>query len=282
MRLIAHLSDLHFGRVDPAIPPALTAALAEARPHLVVVSGDLTQRARESEFRDARRFLAALPQPQIVVPGNHDVPLHNLLARWLTPLTRFRRHITGDLEPFYADAEMAVLGINTARANTFKNGRINAGQIVRSCGRFAVCGPAVTRIVVTHHPFDLPESADEASLVGRARMAMAGFAGSRVDVVLSGHLHGGSAGDSVARYGASSRAVLLVRAGTAASTRRRGEVNSFNFLRVAGARVRVERMAWDSAREIFASARTDVFERAGDAWARVRESGGGVRPGVRP
>ena len=274
MRLVAHLSDLHFGRVDPAIPPALIAALDAARPDLVVVSGDLTQRARRSEFRDAARFLDLLPHPQLIVPGNHDVPLHNLAARWLTPLTRYRNFIASDLEPFYEDAEIAVLGINTARAGTFKNGRINAGQIARACARFSASPPGAVRIVVTHHPFDFSAAAGKADVVGRAGAAMAAFAGCNVDLILSGHLHGSSAGDSVARYGAARRPVVLVQAGTATSTRRRGEDNSFNYLRIEAGRVGVDCMSWNSASGGFNLSRADRFVRAGDTAMRPIQGDG--------
>jgi 3',5'-cyclic AMP phosphodiesterase CpdA len=121
VRTLVHLSDLHFGRVDPRILPPLLAAVAAAEPDLVVISGDFTQRARVREFKDAASFLAKLPQPQLLVPGNHDVPLYDLMRRWLAPLRRYRHYITDDLAPFYADKEIAILGINTARALTFKN-----------------------------------------------------------------------------------------------------------------------------------------------------------------
>ncbi|MGB9178581.1 MAG: metallophosphoesterase, partial [Pyrinomonadaceae bacterium] len=125
MRTIVHLSDLHFGRVDYSVVKPLIEHVKEAKPDLVAVSGDLTQRARTAQFKEAREFLDALPQPQIIVPGNHDVPLHNVFARFLQPLDKYRRHITDDLEPFYADEEIAVLGLNTARSLTIKYGRIN-------------------------------------------------------------------------------------------------------------------------------------------------------------
>jgi len=115
LRTILHVSDLHFGRIDPATLEPLLAAAKEIRPHVVVVSGDLTQRARAWQFREARDFLAALPQPQVVVPGNHDVPLYNVALRFADPLANYRRYITDDLEPFYRDDEIAVAGINTAR-----------------------------------------------------------------------------------------------------------------------------------------------------------------------
>src|SRR4051794_12900869 len=129
MRTLVHLSDLHFGRTDPAVIEPLLDTVRAIAPHVVVVSGDLTQRARSAEFEEARRFLAALPSPQIVVPGNHDVPLYNVFKRTLRPLAGFARYITTDLSPAYADGEIAILGINTARSMVIKNGRINEQQI---------------------------------------------------------------------------------------------------------------------------------------------------------
>ena len=109
MRTLVHLSDLHFGRIDHAILRPLIETVQGLKPDLVAVSGDLTQRARSTQFREARAFLDALPGPQIVVPGNHDVPLYNLFARFLRPLSKYQRYITDDLEPFYADAQIAIL-----------------------------------------------------------------------------------------------------------------------------------------------------------------------------
>src|SRR2546421_2446886 len=115
MRTLVHLSDLHFGRVDERLVEPLIAAVTEIDPDLVAVSGDLTQRARSHQFIEARAFLDALPQPQIVVPGNHDIPMHNVYARFFQPLDKYRRYITNELQPFYADEEIAVVGLNTAR-----------------------------------------------------------------------------------------------------------------------------------------------------------------------
>ena len=264
MRVIAHLSDLHFGRVDPAILPALHDAVMAARPDIVVVSGDLTQRARSHEFEAARRFLDRLPFPQVVVPGNHDVPLHNLIARAAAPFRAYRHAFDVELEPMFMDPEVAVLGLNTARALTFKNGRINIQQVERSCARLETCGPAVTRVVVTHHPFNVPAAGVEGDVVGRAGMAMAAFATCKVDLVLSGHLHVGHARPSTVRYGGSGWASLLVQAGTATSTRRRGEVNAFNLIRIDQPHIAVESMAW--AGGVFRSTGTAWFRRSPEGW----------------
>jgi len=268
LRAIAHLSDLHFGRLDRATLPALIAAVDAAKPDVVVVSGDLTQRARRNEFKDARAFLDDLPSPQIVVPGNHDVPLYNIVARTLRPLAGYQRYISDDLEPFYADDEIAVLGVNTARSLTFKNGRINRQQIVHSCARLAQCGAGMTRVLVTHHPFDVSDAGDTHGLVGRAQMAMAAFAQRGVDLILSGHLHIGRTSESAARYKVSGHPLLLIQAGSATSTRRRGEVNSWNIVRVDRPHVSVERLNWDSDRGSFAVATIDEFRRTLNGWMR--------------
>src|SRR6202163_2658716 len=140
MRTVAILSAPPSGRSERATVQALIATVTEARPDIVVVSGDLTQRAKEREFQEARQFLDALPSPQIVVPGNHDVPFYNVLARALLPLRNYQRYISKDLEPFYSDDEIAIVGINTARSLTFKNGRFSRQQVVRSCAQFETCG----------------------------------------------------------------------------------------------------------------------------------------------
>src|SRR5205823_5980198 len=103
MRTIAHISDLHFGRVDPRVADGLADELSHRQPTVLVVSGDFTQRARPSQYRAARDYLKRLPQPQVVVPGNHDVPMYDVVRRFLSPLSRYRHYITRDLEPCYRD-----------------------------------------------------------------------------------------------------------------------------------------------------------------------------------
>jgi 3',5'-cyclic AMP phosphodiesterase CpdA len=268
MRTIAHISDLHFGRAEPAVLAGLRAALITARPDVVVVSGDLTQRARRREFEAARDFLRTLPQPQIVVPGNHDVPLYDAVARWLWPLAGFRRYIGPTSGQFYADDEIAVLGLNTARSLTFKNGRINNSQVAQACACFTPLAEPVIRIVVTHHPFLLPESEARHDIIGRARMAMAAFADCKVDLVLSGHLHASHAATSETLY-AGPHAALLVQAGTATSSRRRSEPNAFNLLRADQGRVAIERHVWNDGG--FAMAAREEFRRGEGGWARESE-----------
>ena len=269
MRSIVHLSDIHFGRVNRQVISPLIEAITKINPDLVAVSGDLTQRARAHQFREARVFLDRLPQPQIVVPGNHDVPLHNVIARFLQPLRKYRRHITNDLRPFYHDAEIAVLGVNTARSLTIKGGRINEKQVEWISERLCACDPEVVRIVVTHHPFDLPAGHDERKLVGRARMAMEALASCGADLFLAGHLHVSHTSHSATRYKIKGHSALVVQAGTAASARGRGEENSFNVLRIDRPHIAVERFEWQAERGEFGRVMSEGFRHTSDGWVRL-------------
>lgn len=269
MRTILHLSDIHFGRVNDEVIAPLIEAVAQINPDVVAVSGDLTQRARASQFQEARAFLDLLPQPQIVVPGNHDVPLHNVGARFLQPLRKYRRYITDDLRPFFSDEEIAVLGVNTARSLTIKGGRISKQQVAWMQERFCGLDPEVARIVVTHHPFDLPEGHDERHLLGRARMAMEAMASCGADVFLAGHLHVSHTTHSATRYQIKGHSALVVQAGTATSTRGRGEENSFNVVRVDRPHIAVERFEWQQSRGKFSLLTTERFRHTTDGWARL-------------
>jgi 3',5'-cyclic AMP phosphodiesterase CpdA len=267
MRTLAHLSDLHFGRTDAALMEPLLAAVNAQRPDCVVVSGDLTQRARPGEFHQARAFLDRLPAPRIVVPGNHDVPLYRAWERALDPFGNYRRYIDANLEPMFIDDEIAVLGINTARAWSFKGGRINLAQIESIRSRLAALPRSTTRIVVTHHPFDLPAVQGQVQLVGRASLAMEAFSSCGVDLLLGGHFHASRAGDTFSRHELPGYAALAVQAGTATSTRGRGEANAFNLLRVGSDRVEVESHTWRAAAGAFVFEKTERFARKGGCWS---------------
>jgi len=272
MRTIVHLSDLHFGRVDHQLLRPLQELVARLAPDVVVVSGDLTQRAKTEEFKAARAFLDTLPGPQIVVPGNHDIPLYNVASRFLAPLRKYTRYVTLDLTPEYVDEEIAVLGINTARSLTFKDGRINREQIAQIRRRMGDVDPHLTRIIVTHHPFDLPDSFDKDDLVDRAPLAMRAFAECGVDLLLAGHMHVSHAHNTAERYEISGYAALMVQAGTATSTRGRGESNSFNVIQVEHDRVEVHRYSWVDGTGSFELAHTERFQRSGGTWSLTAEA----------
>lgn len=270
MRQLVHLSDLHFGRLDASVLPPLRRAVEEIRPDLTVISGDLTQRARPQEFEQASQFLATIPQPQIVVPGNHDIPLHNLYARFRLPLAHYSRYITEDFEPFYADGEIAVLGINTARSLVWKNGRVNMRQLDVIEERFCEY-KRVVKILVTHHPFDLPAQYERRDLVGRARQAMAKIARCNVDVLLAGHFHVSHAGSTAVRYQIPGHSAIFIQAGTI-STRGRGEPNSFNRIQIDRQQVIVERFTLRAGEDRFQPHSREEFDCTINGWASRTQS----------
>ena len=184
----------------------------------------------------------------------------------MAPLAKYCRFIGDDLEPFYADNEIAVAGINTARSLTFKHGRVNEGQMRRLHDRFAPLDDSVTKIVVTHHPFDLPEGFDPKHLVGRAAQAMEVFLKAGADVLLAGHLHTRHIATTATRYPVHGRAALVVQAGTATSTRGRGETNSFNRIVSDGDRLEVEHWAWGPGEGRFHPASSQTFTWVTSGW----------------
>ncbi len=269
MRTIVQISDLHFGTIlEPTIEPLHEMILALG-PDLVVTSGDLTQRARRVQYADAKSFLDRLPQPQLVIPGNHDVPAYNLYRRLLQPLERYKRFITRDLDPMFIDDEIAVLAINTARAMVIKGGRINREQADSVVAAIRRLDKGQAKIIVTHHPFDLPPGLTGVDIVGRADMAMKCFAEVGVDLLIAGHLHLVYFG-STARYGISGFNAPIVQAGTATSTRSRGEPNSFNVIRVSAKEITVEVMMWQSDRQTFVTHETRSFQRSATAITSMR------------
>ena len=267
MRIVAHLSDLHFGAVDPRLLEPLRRRVRELGPHLIAVSGDVTQRARPGQFRDARRFLDTLPTPQIVVPGNHDVPLYNVFQRFFAPLDKFRRYICADLDPSHVDEELAVVGVNTARSLSFKGGRINAEQVERVRSRLSGLPDETTKVVVTHHPFDMPLHWDDRHQVaGRAATALRALARCGASVYISGHMHRTHAGESSFPFDIGGFRALMVGAGTATSTRRRGEANSFNALRISPRHIVVDCFEWDETAAAFDPVCSSRFRRTPQGW----------------
>jgi 3',5'-cyclic AMP phosphodiesterase CpdA len=223
---IAHISDLHFGTDDPLVAASLREDLRERSPSLVAVSGDLTQRARRREFEAARAFLEGLGPPVLAVPGNHDIPLLDVWSRFVRPLAAYRRHISPDTDPFFQREGLAVLGVNTARSNTWKGGRLSEDQVAGIRKRFDAVPASDFKVLVTHHPF-LPSPRDPTpAVVGRGLQGLLAAEASGVDLLLAGHLHHGFSADVRGHYLSLHRSMLVAQAGTALSRRRRGEPNA--------------------------------------------------------
>ena len=247
MARLVHLSDLHFGAHDERLVEAVERQIDQLKPDLVVISGDFTQRARTEQFKEACRFLERLRErghEVLGVPGNHDVPLYNVLRRFLSPLARYRRFIDESLCPFVELPGVAVLGINTARSLTFKEGRVNEDQVEFIRDTFARTPSESMRVLVTHHPMFAMKVGDEVQrAIGRQELALDAIEEAGVDMLLAGHMHHAStqdASDLVTRAGGA----LVVQAGTATSTRVREQEQSFNTIDIAGGAVTVTLNTW--------------------------------------
>jgi 3',5'-cyclic AMP phosphodiesterase CpdA len=228
---IAHISDLHFGTEDPRMAENILMDLKAVNPRLVAVSGDLTQRAKTKQFKQAAEFLDQIQTPKIIIPGNHDISLFNIFRRFLKPLNRFFKYISDKECPIYQDDEMAAVGVNSARSLTWKSGRINRNQIALIKKRFRSIRPEITKIIVLHHNIVPSPGKKNQSFIGRAELLLDTIGDVEIDLILAGHVH--TAYSEVITPGNShSYTAVLASAGTSISERRRGTPNSYNLIRI--------------------------------------------------
>jgi 3',5'-cyclic AMP phosphodiesterase CpdA len=195
---------------------------------LLVLSGDITQRARSAQFRAARVFTDSLRLPLLAIPGNHDIPLFNLAARLLWPYAGYSRAFGPHLEPEHETSALLVLGVNTTRPWRHKHGELSARQVDRVATRLGRAQPGQLRVVVVHQPVAVPDSHDANNLLRGHRAALERWALAGADVVMGGHIHL----PYVIPLTGLARPVWAVQAGTAVSSRTRsGGPNSVNLLR---------------------------------------------------
>ena len=284
MARIAHLSDIHFGANDLAIVAAAEAWLLEAKPDLVIISGDFTQRAKLAEFKAASAWLTKLRGygfALLLVPGNHDIPLYDVVRRFVSPLRRYKRYIDDTPCPWFENDEVAVLGLNTARSLTIKDGRINHDQMDMLRERFANVSGDKTRILVTHHPlFSMPigRGGELSEAVGQHDDAVEAVCAAGVHIALAGHFHqtyAEAARKMVEKAGAS----LVIQAGTATSTRlRNSQPQSFNWMHTNGRQdIELQVVVWDGAK--FTRGDHVRYQSDGSNWTRHTIDDGGTEAG---
>ena len=281
MRIIAHISDLHFGTEDPAVAAALfdeLSGVTAVRPSLIAISGDLTQRAREHQFRAARAYLDRLPVPYLVVPGNHDVPLYDVWNRLLHPLDKYRRFITSSMMPVHVDDDLAVVGINTAHGLTFKDGRITRELAERAAAALANQGRR-WKAIVAHHPFVGPAGGPAGDRVDGAVDALPILQAAGIEMILTGHLHVAYAPDA-AGFRSDDHTIIAVHAGTCMSTRTRGEPNGYNTLAIDGDEITLVNRVWDGTR--FVPAATKTYRRRYGELEKTAEASIPVVPAAAP
>lgn len=258
MSLVLQISDPHFGTEQPPVVEALVRLVRDQAPTLVVLSGDITQRARRWQFRAARAFVDRLGAPAtLAIPGNHDIPLFNLAARLFTPYANHCREFGSDLEPMFESEQLLVIALNTTRIYRHSDGEVSAGQIARVARRLERATPSQLRVVVTHQPVAVTRTQEQTNLLHGREAAVRSWAHAGADLILGGHIHLPYVLALHEQFAGLRREVWAVQAGTAVSWRVRHDAgNSVNLLRYAGVRrhrrcVAVERWDYSEPQQCF-------------------------------
>ena len=258
MTVLLQISDPHFGSQQTPVVEALVALALQQRPHLVVLSGDITQRAQAAQFHAARAFKDRLGAPLLAIPGNHDIPLFNLWARWRHPYAGHCAAFGADLEPVFRSDDLLVIGVNTTRAYRHKNGEVSPAQIDRVASLLEGATAAQLRVVVVHQPIAVPRAQDAHDLLRGHAPAQQAWARAGADVVMGGHIHL----PYILPLPGLARAMWAVQAGTALSSRvRAGAPNSVNLLRWQPSERTCQVEQWDFAADagVFACAKVTTL-----------------------
>ena len=260
-----HISDVHFGPPHlPEVAEGVLRFIDVRRPDVVIVSGDLTQRARPHQFRLAREFVDAIPVPTVVVPGNHDVPLWRVWERAFDPYGAYRKHFSEELEPVYRDDHLLIVGINTAFGWTLKDGRITMRRLIEVAELFEEVPETVLKVVVAHHHLIPPPNFGSQRVLGNAYEAIDLFSQVGVDLILSGHLHQAYIGSSEEFYPRGRPPVVIVHSGTTTSNRGRGmerERNTCNWITAGDRTLEVQHFRWHSSLKRFAEQSRHIYPR---------------------
>ena len=274
MVTILHASDVHFGKpYNASVGEAFQVAAQAIEADLIVVSGDLTQRAKVQEFRAARAWLDRLPKvPLVTTPGNHDVPLYRALERVTAPYRNYRKYISERLDSVTRIPGVVVVSLNsTAPLRAIVNGRINRRQLEFAASAFREGDPSDTRVIVAHHHFVPAPDYEHDSAMPRAREVLGALNEMQVELVLGGHLHRSYIGNSqdVCPGADREHGIVIVQSGTTASHRGRARErakNSFNVVRIAPSHLQITQFMYSSELGRFAPFSMHAFPRRGSTY----------------
>ncbi len=267
MRRILHISDVHFGPPHlPEVAGGVLRLVESRRPDLVALSGDLTQRAKPHQFRQARAWVDRIGVPTVTVPGNHDVPLYRVWERFLRPYGAYRRDFAADLEPVFRDEELLVVGVNTAYGWTFTGGRIRLSRLLEVCELIEAASDHLFKVVIAHHHLIPPPNFGTQRVLINAYEAVDLFSEVGVDLVLSGHHHQAYIGSSEGFYPRGRAPVVILHSGTTTSSRGRGgerDKNTCNWIEVEERSMVVSHLRWHPELERFAEHSRHLYPRQG-------------------
>ena len=266
MTRLLQISDMHFGTEQPNVMAALLALSNDKKPEVLVVSGDITQRATAKQFKDAKAFCDRLGIAQMIsLPGNHDIPLFNLFARVLHPYAAYQKAFGQALEPVLITPALCLATVNTTRWWRHKNGEVSTAQIDRVCQQLSRASPQQLRVVVVHQPVHVLRPQDEHDRLRGWEPAVRAWAAAGADIVMGGHIHLPYVCELSSTISGLKRRMWCVQAGTAVSSRIRREApNSVNLLEFEvdtdGLRCWVERWDYQKVGSSFELAHTSVLD----------------------
>jgi 3',5'-cyclic AMP phosphodiesterase CpdA len=266
MRTLLQISDTHFGTEQQPVLDALLTLSHRISPDVVVVSGDITQRARRVQFSVARAFTEQLQARHILaIPGNHDIPLFNLFARYFYPYANYARAFGANLEPVFEDEDALVICVNTTRPSRHKDGEVSEQQIQHVAKRLSTASKRQLRIVVTHQPVHVIDAHDIPNLLHGRDAAVRAWSNAGVDIIMGGHIHLPHMRPLADGFVDLPRAAWSIQAGTAVSHRTRSGIpNSVNVITTAFPTCVVERWDFNAADSAFVCKETHSLELARD------------------
>ncbi len=234
--MLLHLSDLHFGTERLECIRAIQKFCIEQQPEVVVVSGDLTQRAKFREFLACKQFLESLKTPYFVVPGNHDIPLYHLWKRAFQPFGLYQLFF-GSLENTFATQHFYLIGMNSIRRRYHTRGSISLAQIQKVDQQLMQAPANKLKIIVSHQPFYTDnENHHLKDCPALGQFAIREWGQHQLYALLHGHLHLVAVYDLNQEFALNlQHPVYEVHAGTATSKRlHKNTPNSFNVIRNDG------------------------------------------------
>lgn len=237
---VLHISDVHFGVEDRRALQAFAEAVREVQPHAIVCTGDLTQRARHSQYAAAREWFSSFDVPVMLAPGNHDMPYYNMVERFRRPYARFdvlNAAAGSTIELKHAVIVPLDTNVTAQLRFPWSDGVIRQRKLDAALARLAAlaeAGEQRLKIVACHHPL-LPARDGERNPTIRGERAFAALAAAGIDAVMSGHVH--VPFDMLRER--DGHTVRMIGAGTL-STRLRGANPSWNLLTIADGKIDVE------------------------------------------
>lgn len=276
MTIIVHISDTHFGTEVLPVVNALKQTIQTLAPDIIILSGDITQRARTSQFSAAADFMASLPaKAKLVIPGNHDIPLFNVFKRLVTPYGNYKKAF-GAREHMWYGGDVGVVCYDATSPFRHTRGHLTQQATLRHIDAIRKhLNPGAILIACAHQPLVTawPQDAHE-TLIDRDETASL-WSENHIDLALSGHVHVPLLTTTEKAFPDLPRHFILAGAGTAVSHRiRPGAPNSFNVITAISKEtepsISITHYSFDTPSSQFTAMHPVHFVRTGQGWQELQ------------